>query len=403
MTPAEIKAWLTRKLEWTNQGWTAWIFTDDHAAVETLRDALTQWFAGQDRPFRQVRPTRADELAALTAQVMRMPESLWIEALFEGPRWDAGWIDFISRLNSQRDTLMAPERMVLFVAPQHLKSTLRAAGPDLWSRLARTLDLGHAPTLSAPSSTSIEHLTRAELEELYAKALSAGLADLQRRALLFSWISPTVTSHLPRMAAPAEQLRSDLFRLFQLESPEPLQTWLKNAADLTSYLPSVSAHFRTIAARLAESPTRAATRSLSAPAGPTRFDAFLIYSPDQADAAEALADDLEARGRRVFLDRRALPPGQDWDALTEDAQRQSRADVWMVNGISRDAATRSLLERPEVLRAIDRGRMIAVFPDALSARVGAMLLPHGVAQLDQERMGTPATLDAIERHIDAQR
>lgn len=98
------------------------------------------------------------------------------------------------------------------------------------------------------------YLNRDEYDAVYAAALDAGLADPQRRSLLLAWIPGDVVGALERLAAPAEQLKSDLRRLNGLESAEALITWLKNAAGLVSYLPSKKALFEQTAQRLAKAP-----------------------------------------------------------------------------------------------------------------------------------------------------
>src|SRR6266540_3017993 len=82
------------------------------------------------------------------------------------------------------------------------------------------------------------HLSKARLEELYKASLTAGLADLGRRPVLFGGITPAWTGLLAAGLPPNVQLLSDLRALNEVrrlaDGTVPLQIWLHNAALMTT-------------------------------------------------------------------------------------------------------------------------------------------------------------------------
>ncbi len=85
-----------------------------------------------------------------------------------------------------------------------------------------------------------------DLNGIITLAIESGLADPGRRDLLLAWLPPRVTSQLPRMSRPTDQIRSDVGQLAQWNNAEgvpQLTIWLDNAARLTDYLPGVAARF----------------------------------------------------------------------------------------------------------------------------------------------------------------
>ena len=85
-----------------------------------------------------------------------------------------------------------------------------------------------------------------ELDEVYATAIQAGLADPSRRDLLLAWLPTGLTTELKQVSTPAHQLRADLQALLQHEltyRTPALTTWLENAERLTDYLPGVPSVF----------------------------------------------------------------------------------------------------------------------------------------------------------------
>ena len=83
-----------------------------------------------------------------------------------------------------------------------------------------------------------------------------------------------------------------------------------------------------------------------------RWDLFLAHAGPDAAVAERLFDLLIPHGRRVFLDRRSLRPGDDWDRELSRAQRDSRVTVVLVSGHTDQA----YYQREEIAAAIDLAR-----------------------------------------------
>lgn len=88
-----------------------------------------------------------------------------------------------------------------------------------------------------------------DLDAVYRAALTAQLADAERRLALLSGLPTAQLSALPVVARPADQLLSDLRRLAampRIESRQmpPLDVWLRNAIRLVAHLPTVTAVFK---------------------------------------------------------------------------------------------------------------------------------------------------------------
>lgn len=155
-------------------------------------------------------------------------------------------------------------------------------------------------------------LTRADFEEVYDLALELGLSDPSRRSLLLAWIDTAIVANLPRHAAPAAQLNSDLQALNAIppSSPTadaPLVTWLQNAHRLTRYLPAAAQllDYSARAQAAAKAPPPAAPRPIESASRPTVATTDLI---------------IRIRGRERTLTWRgvelasASAPALDWQA-----------------------------------------------------------------------------------------
>ena len=93
------------------------------------------------------------------------------------------------------------------------------------------------PVYSAPmeESGTIGLLTGPELTRVREAAVTTGLVESNRRALLFDGLPAEYLPKLPEHASPADQLRSDLARLNRAGplpgmTEVPLSLWLRNAA-----------------------------------------------------------------------------------------------------------------------------------------------------------------------------
>ena len=397
MTPDEAFAWVRRRVEWSAQGWLAYVFTDDAEAADTLRAQLELWFAAQDLPFEALRPARPDELASLGPRLAQLPGSIWLEALFETRRWETAWVDCLLRLNSQRDTMLDVHRMVLFVAPASMKDRVRAAGPDLWAKHARIIDLGRTTrSLTTVVEPSTHRLGFRDLDRLIGAAAHAGLADL--RTVLMRGIPERLSQSLIVDFAPADQLFHDLTGLSALvvDDEPALLVWLRNAAPLVRHEPDIAAIFQAAAEHLKDDSVN--------PASTPEFDAFLIYGGVDSEAASRLTRALESRDLHAFFDRHAFEGGTDWTRASLKVQARSKTSIWIVGEESTLRGTTSLLDRPEVAAAVDRersdpGSLIAIHPDAFSARAAEFMLPKTAFSLNLAELGWDGVVDAIEAHL----
>jgi TIR domain len=110
----------------------------------------------------------------------------------------------------------------------------------------------------------------------------------------------------------------------------------------------------------------------------TQWDFFLAHAAGDAAAAEELFDGLSPLAR-VFLDRRCLLPGDDWDQALRAAQVASRITVVLISTRTEEA----YYEREEVAAALDLARrdpqahrVVPVYLDAPDVAAGAV--PYGL-------------------------
>lgn len=388
MTPDAACAWLVRHARWADQGWVAFIFTDDRAAAAALREQLQGWLAQRDQRLEAIRPSRPDELFSAVYEIVGSRCSIWLEGLFSGQRWRDAWFDLLLRLNSQRDSILGPPRMLLFVAPLSLKPDLRAMAPDLWSRLTGaielSLDAGVSKMLPVPRDEvrAPGRLSLAEIDRILEAALAGGVAQISRQALLVD-LPDSLVRALPVLSSPRDQMRSDLLALNQI-SPFPgierpaLSYWLKRAGEL-----SRGKDRKSFANARSNLLADVVPMTLSPPV--PEIDVFVIYPAGLGADAAALVELLEAQGLRVFLDHRALPAGEDWSPELASAQANSHLNLWLVSSKSVAPAmtgtSNSMLGRPEVVRAIMRshtepGSLLPLFTDRSASEVLGVLQPH---------------------------
>jgi endonuclease G, mitochondrial len=124
------------------------------------------------------------------------------------------------------------------------------------------------------------YLEPAELSAVREAAI-ASFADPQLRPLLFEGVMPAYIAVLPRLDAPANQLRSDLMRMNALErlvdGSVPLQIWLHNAVGLT-----LEPAHRAVFERAMDTVTRKATGrpDLGPVAAPAEIKEKIVFSDD---------------------------------------------------------------------------------------------------------------------------
>lgn len=108
-----------------------------------------------------------------------------------------------------------------------------------------------------------------------------------------------------------------------------------------------------------------------------RWDFFIAYAgPDQA-TAEALYD-LLSPPLRVFLDRRSLLPGDDWDRQLSGAQRRAAITLVLISS----GADSAYYQRAEIAQAVDLSRredgLHRVVPILLDEPADGLQLPDGL-------------------------
>ena len=83
------------------------------------------------------------------------------------------------------------------------------------------------------------------------------------------------------------------------------------------------------------------------------YDAYISYPRGYADLAINLAQALRSRGARVFVDRLALRPGDVWKDVLNEAQKNSRTFVTLLDGLPmRFQAS----EIDSILKKVDAGQ-----------------------------------------------
>jgi len=73
---------------------------------------------------------------------------------------------------------------------------------------------------------------------------------------------------------------------------------------------------------------------MTEPVNPSGFRVFISYSRQDAEIADAVVSDLEARGFEVTIDRRDLPFGEEWQAELRDFILGSDTVIWLVSPAS---------------------------------------------------------------------
>jgi len=133
---------------------------------------------------------------------------------------------------------------------------------------------------------------------------------------------------------------------------------------------------------------------------PLAYDLFLAHASADKAAAERLHDALDGLGLRVFLDARSILPGERWDRVIPQAQREARATVVLVSRASDDA----FYLGDEVATAIARSReapkahaVIPVFLDGMPA--DAFAIPYGLRVINGLDVPKLGGLDALARRL----
>lgn len=143
-------------------------------------------------------------------------------------------------------------------------------------------------------------------EELIAAALSAGLADADRRDLLLDGLPAAVKAALPIRQRPADQLRSDVSALLGFpaadEAAAPVLVWLRNAIALVGHAAGAEIFHR---AHLALAPVHRAPGDLTVYLVNRRHALTLAARCRAGWTVQVLLDEA--------IDRHLLPRFEDHD------------------------------------------------------------------------------------------
>lgn len=156
--------------------------------------------------------------------------------------------------------------------------------------------------------------------------------------------------------------------------------------------------------RTPENPSMTATspeQTQHAPsgAGPAPYDAFISYASEDLEVARSLADALDARGLRVWLDEIELQIGDSRQQSIDDGLKNSRFGIVVVS--------RNFVRTPEALRqfagmtaqAMDEGRKVVlpIWHDITKDEVRAFSPPLADTVALMTSSGIPAVAEKIDR------
>lgn len=130
-----------------------------------------------------------------------------------------------------------------------------------------------------------------------------------------------------------------------------------------------------------------------------RWDVFLAHASPDAAVVEQLYEMLTAGGRRVFLDRRVLRPGDDWHRQIPAEQEASQITAVLISGRTGAA----WYENAEIVRAIalarERGhRVVPVRLEAAAPTPYGLEALHAITAFDAAGVVTAAA--ALSELID---
>lgn len=219
------------------------LFAKENDAFGVLRARLGQALAGMAVPDDDAvcDAKQAVVVTESTPPAWRQRAELMLAWLEEGARVGPKTRRVLAAWKGPRDPLLA---------------RIETARPPLESEAPRPQAHSQAPRpigpVGPPAGRAPTH------EDLLEAALSADLAEPDRRPLLLAGLPPALVGSLRRYSRPSDQLRSDLLELGRLNavaghSEPPLRTWLENAARLAK--PRVEAQvFQRALATLVQGP-----------------------------------------------------------------------------------------------------------------------------------------------------
>ena len=224
------QAWerLRLHIEWADQFWLVFIFTDDPRVIEEMRRRVQSQLEDSGRTLVNLRPTTADKgatLEMLEVLVEGRPDSVaWVDLVRhdspESSEWHDAWQYSCMQLNQRREVLRrqwAQGGIVLSTTLDRLDATPGTA-PDLWTIRALLLRLATLPaehSVSIVFEQSAEHQNAARDIDLTLQAL-----DRARRAVEAATSDTTLANlaralithgkNLASMGHPQEALTSSL-------------------------------------------------------------------------------------------------------------------------------------------------------------------------------------------------
>lgn len=129
------------------------------------------------------------------------------------------------------------------------------------------------------------------------------------------------------------------------------------------------------------------------------FDVFLCHSSSDKPAVRQLADELERRGLRVWLDERELLPGKAWRAEIEAAM-ENVSSIAVVLGPGGPKSWQNAELDVALQLGVDRGRtVIPVLLPGVADDPGLPLFLKSYTWLDLRNGFEPAALDRLAQGI----
>lgn len=133
-----------------------------------------------------------------------------------------------------------------------------------------------------------------------------------------------------------------------------------------------------------------------------QYDIFLTHAGDDAQIAEKLYELLDPH-LKVFLDSKTLIPGDDWEIVLPQAQRDSLVTVVLISPSTNNA----FYQREEIAAAIalardapSTHRVIPVYlDDVLSSKEPSDNVPYGLRTKHSIKMQGTTTLDAVVQQL----
>ncbi len=157
------QAWerLTTHLEWANQFWLLFVFTDDPRVVDLLRSRAQAQLEGMGRSLVEMRPSTPEfeGLGGIDGLVGELVEGrhdavAWVDLVRHDGEWDKAWERLCMQLNQRRELLRqrwAGGGIVFSTTLDRLDATPTMA-PDLWTFRALLLRVATLPAEVVPES-----------------------------------------------------------------------------------------------------------------------------------------------------------------------------------------------------------------------------------------------------------